>query len=74
MGYEYGIGICSEEPLGTMDDAMAEEKGEGRLTSILVSLYLLRGRLRDTLHVAILCLTCAEFPPMQASVNGGNIA
>ena len=57
-----------------MDDAMAEEKGEGRLTSILVSLYLLRGRLRDTLHVAILCLTCAEFPPMQASVNGGNIA
>lgn len=57
-----------------MDDAMAEEKGEGRLTSILVSLYLLRGRLRDTLHVAILCLTCAGCPPMQASVNGGNIA
>lgn len=52
MGYEYGIGICSDEPLEATDGAMAEEKGDGRLTSIVVSLYLLRGRLGNTLHVA----------------------
>ena len=52
MGYEYGIGIWSGEPLKATDGAMAEEKADGRLTSIVVSLYLLRGRLGDTLHVA----------------------
>lgn len=31
-----GIGICYDEPLVMIDDAMAEEKGEGRLTSIVV--------------------------------------
>ena len=61
MGYEYGIGIWSGEPLKATDGAMAEEKADGRLTSIVVSLYLLRGRLGNTLHVALLCLTCAEF-------------
>ena len=44
-----GIGICYDEPLGTVDDAMAEEKGDGRLTS---TVYLVRGRLGNTLHVA----------------------
>lgn len=53
---------------------MAEEEGYGRLTSVVVSCTCFSKRLGNTLHVALLCLTCAERQPMHTSVNDGNRA
>lgn len=52
MVYEYGIGIDLNEPLGTIDDAMAEEIGERALDEHCCTVYLLRGRLGNAVHVA----------------------
>lgn len=73
MAYEYGIGISPDERLKAIDDAMAEEIGDGRFKNLVVHLYF-SSRLGNILHVALLYLTCADCQPMQAIINGGNRA
>ena len=60
--------------MGMRDDAMAEEKSDECLTSVLVQCTYFISRLGNTLHVALIYLTCAECQTMQTSVNGGNRA
>ena len=75
MVYEYGIGILHDEPFGTMNGVMAEEKGDGRLTSVIVlctscaaDLVTPFTWLSYASHVQNVC------QPMQTIINGGNRA